>query len=259
MSATRNTFLYYTRGMADILTTVTFVHRSGIAAEAVQNSFAIGVPGAIPDSATLGEVTTAIANFYNGNDGGDRPLSAYMGQGLSREPGAVEMAVYNITGRLDGRPHGSPVFTDTMTLGAPQAFLPLPDEVAVVLTLRAGSYEFQPIETPDNEDPDTVPQRPRQRYSGRLYLGPLTQLAGETDTNSRQRPAAELRTALLNSADRLYTALRARPGGPYLWSVWSRKDANTREIEHAQVDNAFDTQRRRGPAPTVRDSRRLAG
>jgi hypothetical protein len=38
------------------------------------------------------------------------------------------------------------------------------------------------------------------------------------------------------------------------WSVWSRKNANTKLVTGGFVDNAFDTQRRRGEKASGRQT-----
>nr|CRY96437.1 hypothetical protein [uncultured prokaryote] len=87
---------------------------------------------------------------------------------------------------------------------------------------------------------------PRSR--GRLYIGPLT-----IATSSNGRPGAALTTALLTGATELVD-LTTAPGSEAAWAVYSVADGLAKNITDGWVDNAFDTQRRRGDAPTARET-----
>ncbi len=90
-----------------------------------------------------------------------------------------------------------------------------------------------------------------KRNRGRIYVGPLT-VAG---SNNNSRPVAALQTALLDLADRLSSV------GTTLvdWQIVSRASNTRQRIQQVWVDNAFDTQRRRGLAPTARVTRAVSG
>jgi hypothetical protein len=84
---------------------------------------------------------------------------------------------------------------------------------------------------------------PRRR--GRLYFGPYFSggMAG--------RPSSSQQTALLNIA----TDLAALGGADVAWVIYSPTDNQYRGVTNAWVDNAWDTQRSRGLAPTARQTR----
>lgn len=236
--------------MADLLVTATLRNNSGIERDNLVNSFAVQGGGA-NGMANLGEVTTAFAGFY-------QTIAPYLSTAISRAAAANILDVYNIAGALDGSPHGSPVFSDTMTLPAAQVGYPnLPSEVAVACTWKAFLRDVQPVERADGADAGIFVDRPMQRYTGRVFLGPLTTYAIEQVASQEPRVLPAFITAIQDAADQLQTDLLARANGPWQLSVWSRSDATLRGVEYARVDNAFDTQRRRGTAPSTSTQRLL--
>lgn len=106
---------------------------------------------------------------------------------------------------------------------------------------------------------------PRRR--GRVYLGPLTTACADTQrSNGEPGPSAAFRTAILDGAEAMAAAVRSAGGdGAAAWCVYSpTTDAEGGDVLHhnvtdAWVDDAFDTQRRRGDAPTMRTTRVIPG
>lgn len=234
------------------LAVVTIPHVSGFAEDAVVNTLAIRTdPGWTIADGTL-SIVDPIENFYNNPNVPADQLSDYLSLGLSRAALAVSVKIYNVAAALDGTPHGSPIAEDHFTLGAPPNYPAMPEEVALALTLRAEDWAVQPVEQPDNLDGDLVPQRPRSRYTGKVFVGPFNNQAATEDAAKKARPVTSLMTAMLNGAELMKDELEA---AGHSWCVWSRKDATFRAITHVQVDNAWDTQRRRGVDPTVRTTR----
>jgi hypothetical protein len=84
---------------------------------------------------------------------------------------------------------------------------------------------------------------PRSR--GRMYMGPF--FAG----GMLGRPSATQQTALLDLA----SDLAALGGADVAWVIYSPTDNQYRGVTNAWVDNAWDTQRSRGLAPTSRQVR----
>lgn len=122
----------------------------------------------------------------------------------------------------------------------------VPSEVAVVL-----SYNAAP-----------APGIAVARRRGRIYIGPLSTAAGEV-IDGVPRPSETFREAIGNAAATL--AATSEPDGTK-WAVFSRTQAGpepwtTGELLFAfagvvggYVDNAYDTQRRRGEDPTERSA-----
>lgn len=225
---------------------------NGLEADNVVNTFVVNANDVITQS-NVGELTIALTKIYTTPEGTlNRSLGNHIGPQIDRAAQACKWSVYDITQHLDGSPHGSPVAIDAFTMPAPTAGSPLPNELAVVATLRAAAWDLQPIETPDNADADTVPQRPRQRYTGRNYFGPLTvnALAG-LGADLQPRVVQNLRDAIGAG----FTAAAADLfANAHFFGIWSRKDEVVRAIDAVQVDDAFDVQRRRGVLPSIRNT-----
>ncbi len=107
----------------------------------------------------------------------------------------------------------------------------LPTEVAVVLSF------YSSINTP--------------RRRGRIFLGPCS--AGVVESGGRV--ILPTRNALLDLA----TALGDAGAETTDWQTFSRVEQLRRRVTNAWVDNAFDTQRRRGLDATTRTLRTIQG
>lgn len=242
--------------MTNILAVANLNSSDGNPENDVVNTFAISrVAGGLPG--VPGALTLAIANFYNGISGAQaNPLANWISTHITRLAAGCAISLYDITGHEDGEPHGSPFFTDFFTMAAANgSALNLPSEVAVVAQLRTFGRALEPVEVADNADPigpddaDSTRDRPMQRATGRIYLGPLNHATLDTLVPGRVGPT--FADAVAESCVRLDTALRAADGGPWFWGVWSRKRQLVQAIGSVKVDNAFDTQRRRGLESTV--------
>jgi hypothetical protein len=86
--------------------------------------------------------------------------------------------------------------------------------------------------------------RPASRHRGRIYLGPVNELAFSTDGNGRVKVSTPLIDTLKAAASTLNGALSATA-----WSVWSRANAAMYSVVGGWVDTTPDTIRRRGPKP----------
>jgi hypothetical protein len=231
--------------MPNLLATVTMPYTSGLAEDVSINNFAIiADPAWTPGD--VGQISTALATFYNVAPAlGSNVLASYLGGAVSRVASACTIDVYDITGNEDGSPHGSPVASDTFTLGPSDgAATAHPQEAAMVITLRALGWTTALVEVPDADlPPDGLVDRPKQRHSGRLFLGPLNTKAG-TD-----RPNTAFMDSCRGAVIELVADLEANG---HTLSVWSRKDAILRQVTAVQTDNAWDTLRSRTLQPTVR-------
>ena len=90
------------------------------------------------------------------------------------------------------------------------------------------------------------------RRRGRIFIGPLAGSAGVTVAN-RVRFDSSFSTILKNAGAALRDASNAAT--EWKWVVYSPTTtlgAQTTNVTGGWVDDAFDTQRRRGPAPTGR-------
>lgn len=161
--------------------------------------------------------TTSIDTVEGTADG---IVAAFDAWGRHSGINGAEVRAYDLEG-------GQPIFTKTYaydhstTAGAPP-------EVALCL-----SYATV-------DDPTLSTARRR----GRIYLGPLRQ----TDVQDN-RPQATLITDSLALGQALAQIGFA---SDTTWVMYSRTDQQTAKIESIWVDDAWDTQRRRGLAPTAR-------
>lgn len=104
-----------------------------------------------------------------------------------------------------------------------------PSEIACCLS-------YATVDNPDNSLP---------RRRGRIYIGPFV---GSHLSNSR--PPANLRGAILTLGQGIGSAGNA---GNTTWLMKSVADNSYHKIESIWVDDAWDVQRRRGLAPTLRE------
>lgn len=123
-----------------------------------------------------------------------------------------------------------PYHETTFNLASAPSGTGLPTEVAVCLS-------FQALR---------IPGTPQARRRGRIYLGPL-----KATVNSNQRPLASAASAIVASALVLHTDISAAFAGAN-WAVWSGLDGTAAVLDNCWVDDAFDTQRSRGQAPSSR-------
>lgn len=226
------------------LVTVNIPSVTNLPKDAVSNQFAIsGLSSS--NLADFAAIAAAVADFYNGAGAtwGEK-ICQYMSDSLSRVTNACTVKMYDLDGHLDGSNHGSPVAAGTFTLGAALAGTPLPSEVACVLRLEATGRATALSEVPDSGDPGSSPDRPKQRRTGRVFIGPL-QVSAITEASNIARVSPNLIGNITDAALRLAAAIGALTGSSEL-GVWSRADQIVRDLESVAVDNAFDTQRRRG-------------
>jgi hypothetical protein len=197
--------------------TVNFPHHSGLARDQVVNTWTFAAEADL-DAGMLTTLESALTDFYNGNTVAGTGLSVanFIGPTMSRTI-APTFKHYDLDGHLNGTAVGSPVRVQPMALlGAGNGGTGLPAEVSCCLSSHADfgtDAEFGPGGL----------SRPRARDRGRVYT-------------------------LIDAGRRLFSF----PSLPASWVVWSRKAAAVKNVVAISVDDAFDTQRRRGERPNVR-------
>lgn len=87
----------------------------------------------------------------------------------------------------------------------------------------------------------------QKRRRGRIYFGPIRATGAAAG-----RPTSSLITALATAGATFKSNVEAITGGAHFWAVWSNVDQEAVQINNGWVDNAFDTQRRRGVQSTSR-------
>lgn len=178
--------------------------------------------GATAGAAEQQTVATRLQEFFTVGVGAGSPLTNWLSPVLTQSARVV-------TYRMGEAPPRTPtVFNFTANISA--SGTPYPNEVALCCSFYADR------------------NLPRQR--GRIYFGPLRSTAG-ISSDGDARPDAPLRTALAGAASRLAAYSDVGTNSPF-WGVLSRVDADIDIVTAGWIDNAFDTQRRRGRAPTTR-------
>ena len=220
-----------------------FNHASGLAADVVVNTFYVlgpdpTAPGVLDAAPGL---VTAVGRFYNAGVGqGDAAVVDFMHTKSFAEL-AHTVKIYNMA---DPTPR-APITTETFggPVGSVNTADGLPHEVAICL-----SYNALPISGTS-----------QKRRRGRIYIGPLASNAA-TDIlpTNVVRPEEALRQVLLDSGERLSQEFDAVG---YDWVIFSPTthgsdapvltDAAISQVQQLSVDDAFDTQRRRGEARTL--------
>lgn len=236
------------------LAVVELPFRSGLPKDKVVNTFAIAEANSIVRGGTHAAMLhTAIQRIFTAVEPGTGiALGEMISAGVSRTASACSVKLYDITDHLDGSPHGSPYSLSVFTMPGAVATTPLPEEVSYAVTLEAAGRSLQRVEVADGADPDAKPDRPRQRYTGRVYLGPFV-YNGSTvvqDANGLSRPGGNLLNTALAVLKRASDEIDTNSAGGASLGIWSRKNGAIRGVDQIRGDNAFDTQRRRGVSPT---------
>jgi hypothetical protein len=172
-----------------------------------------------PSIAQLQQASNLVAEFFSTvNAPGVASILSYMAAAVDRTK--AEARAYKLGDTVPREPT-----TTIYNLGANNSSQSLPSEVALV----ASFYSTRNL--------------PRRR--GRVYIGPFgtSVLATPASGTGIVRPDLPIRNALLGAM----SGLRADATAAGLrWCVLSQADAALYDITDGWVDDAFDTQRRRG-------------
>lgn len=214
--------------------------KSGINADAINIDLHYQHTTGPPVTANFNALTTAISHFFNSTaTGASLSVNHWMGDVFNLTSNAASVKFYKVP--TGGGALGSPVEVHQWT-NASSGSGTLPEECAAVLSFRTDygtAVEF------------SGGQRPRSRLRNRIYLGPLTTSARAQDaTTKRCFIAAQAVTDILDAAVQ-YLCTEAL-SGDWSWKVVSQRNLTDYAVHFASMDDAFDSQRRRGPKPTVR-------
>lgn len=166
------------------------------------------------DAATV----TMLKDFY------DDITASYWSSVIAQNGHEVKLS------ELPGTPPNYPYFESTFNLATAPSGSALPSECAIALSFQGAR----------------VAGFPQSRRRGRLYLGPWGATA-----NVSGRPLAALMTQIANAALTL-KATADSIGSLGGWAVWSTVDQAAVRVDNGWIDNAWDTQRRRGLSYTSR-------
>lgn len=199
---------------------VALAHDSGLPEDVTVNTFHCGA--ATMNQTEQDDWAQLLDDFYNDVFTGNN----VMGFLSSQISGDYTIKVYDLT---DPEPR-APTSTYTGAWGG-IGITAMPSEVSCCLSYQAAA----------------ISGVPQARRRGRLFIGPLAQTAQSGTTVPR--PATGLIATLCETADSFRVAAVAL-GLP--WVVHSRVLGTGANVTNGWVDNAFDTQRRRGEAATAR-------
>jgi hypothetical protein len=186
-----------------------------------------------PTEAVLDEISTRINNFYKAIPAGEAGAIIARMAPIVKSAGS-ELRIYDAT----TLPMGPPIRVEPFVLlGLPSSSLSMPAEVAICLSYKAAVSAGVPA----------------RRSRGRIYFGPLTATNGATNTNGDVRPQGGLQTQLAAAGLAL-----ANSNGAADWVVQSDFVGIIQKVVEVYVDDAFDTQRRRGAKPTSRVTRTVS-
>jgi len=228
--------------MAVLKVVAELVHTSGLPADSSQQQFIFSTNTVYPYTSAVTEINNKLLDFYNGAHGpSGQELAQYISHSMSRGVSACHWHFYDITTVLDGSPAGSPFHTTDWALGsAAVGSTDLPAEVAVVLSYHS-TYGSAPERGPNNT-------RPRQRLRGRIFLGPLNSSAITASSSGRVVNDPNFRETIAACAATLMTTGTLTA----MWVQWSRVNRDYWDVVGGHIDDAFDTQRRRGEDADVR-------
>lgn len=223
-------------------------HSSGLPEDVVNNVFHFNQEATV---SSFEDFCDAVISFYNDIPSLDTvPIAEWMSDSLDRSADACKVSMYiqdDPTGVAD---MGSPVFVKSFTLAPENNQAPLPEEVSTVISYH-GDLDGVPAEAP-NPTPPPATIRPQSRMRGRLYIGPLNVTCGTTVTDF-YRPNQAWRDRLNRALSDLWAFGEALPDDQY-FGIWSKADGEVHRAVGSYVDDAWDTQRRRGVPPTTRST-----
>lgn len=219
--------------MGVIRAQVTIPYHTALPADVATNTFHFKsdpIGGELTE-ATAEVITAQLSTFYQTIDNW---LS-----GPTIDEANAEVSYYDLG---DPEPR-VPLFTQPLVFGPLDSTAALPQEVAATLSYRGPVVSGQ------------VPARHR----GRLYIGPLNTSAIAAGSSGRTVLAAPLVDALADAGTQL-ASLTYGFDPTWAWCVFSptiyaatgELDAASTVITNGWVDNAPDTQRRRGTSATSR-------
>jgi hypothetical protein len=188
-----------------------------VAENFVTNSWCIETTD-VPGPSEFLNLTTCFKDFYD-------DLNGILAVPIAQN--AHEIKYYDLEWVT---PPNYPLAVNTFNLTTAPSAATLPSEVAICLSFQG----------------EKVPGFPQARRRGRVYIGPVSQTL-----NSAGRPTSPLLSQLASSVQTLCSNLKAAPE-PAVLSVWSPTDGSGVNIADGWIDNAWDTQRRRGLTRTSR-------
>lgn len=226
-----------------------FPCKSGVPADATMiNLFYRPPGGTIPidpgsGSVAIDNLAAIIGNFLNVQEVGQTETpGSLLGPSVLRGSVVVEMTLYQVP--VNRGFSGPPIALRLITLSGTAPTNGYPNEVAIACTYH-GDLTNIPERGPNNT-------RPASNRRGRFYWGPLNNTVSTIDASTgRVHVASNVAHGLLLAMDRHLHDEAAQAS--WNWAVFSRTLWQDFPVVGGAVDDAFDTQRRRGQDPIVRE------
>lgn len=211
--------------MPIFLAQTTFPTTDGVAENYVSNT----MHWSVDDDADLPFVVDAIQTLYNTPVGvAGKKIASYLAGSLSRQPNVVLTRLYDLSDPKPRAPH----YAEFWTLAANDASASdLPTEVALCVSWKGNPTDLAKQDNARN----------------RMYLGPFIP---DASGGRPARPISPFYATVQLAFQRLFDN-NATPAAFY-WVAYSTKHDEAYDIASGWVDDAWDTQRRRGVQASFR-------
>lgn len=215
--------------MAILRAQVALMHSGALPEDIATNTFHFVTEDGVPDTEPP-LIATALSSFYTGGHGpGGINIASFFSTEMAQN--GHQIAIYNLA---DATPR-VPVYETTFNLTSAPNGDPLPGEVALCLSFQGAAQSGES----------------QARRRGRVYIGRF-----DKDSASSGRPSSSLQQTLAGAGAFLLS--ESVSAASWSWCVYSPTAAAAADptpfavVTNGWCDNAFDTQRRRGLAPTAR-------
>jgi hypothetical protein len=217
----------YSSSMPHYRFQITIPYFSNLPTDVIVNDWSLFWAIGTPAESDFDNARDRLAQFYTDVYGNGVTLDA-MAPWVG--PASTSLKVYN---RADPPPR-APVYEAmaSFTADQPSTSVTTP-ESAVCLSFQA----------------DPVSGVPQARRRGRIFLGGWADVMYRGDVNEFPTIDINVRNAIAGAAETLGTGLIA---DNWIWEVWSTVNGTGAPVTNGWIDDAIDTQRRRGQAPNVR-------
>jgi hypothetical protein len=180
------------------------------------------------DADAVDFATDFVATFGTVQTGQTHGATEYLGPAVSRAVDAGHVEIYDLS---DPEPRVAVASVPFTVLANTGSDVPLPRETSICLSFQANPMSG-------------VPQARRR---GRIFFGPLALVACSSDTATGDQQPAEV---FLDDLEIALTEFLALRNGE--WVVYSRVLGTGAVVSNGWIDDALDTQRRRGQRPASR-------
>lgn len=205
---------------------VTIPYFTGLPEDVITNVWSFAYTGGTPSTTQFNNLRDALDTFYT---------NVYSTGATDIAAPWVDWANASVKAYLLSDPTPRPPkYMSAMPITVtPGASSDVPPELAICLSFQG--------------DPVAGVNQARRR--GRLFLGGFGLWADPGDATQFPEVDSTIITAITTAADAFGNAV---PAQQFFWSVWSRTTSTMVPITNGWVDNAPDTQRRRGADATSR-------